>query len=260
MARAFSFKPNFADSIMTESAQRFRDEFDRLTTSQTTYLAAGLVFVVLFAAAYILDARRLFDGYPVWQLNLFVTAFVGAALLACHALVKTMLARRRVRLLRDANIAIGHQLQQVSSGFGQVYHDIPTSEGIIDHLIVGQFGAYAINVFAHRSQDAGNVEVDGNQLVFNPTGIRLSLVDTAAKIAATEREFGGLLGHRIRIRSVLAAPGWDVISQCSEDHLVVNDQRLPMLKGWKDQADFLMDEEVDALCSLLSERCSVKIR
>jgi hypothetical protein len=260
LTRVFSLEPNFADSIMTESAQRFRDEFDRLTAAQTTYLAAGLVFTVLFVAAHVLDARRLFDGYPVWQLNLFITALVGAGVLTCHAFGKTMLARQRVRLLRDANIAIGHQLQQISTGFGRVYHDIQTSAGMIDHLIIGQFGTYAINVFTHRSRDAGNVEVDGSQLVFNPDGFRLPVTDTTAKISAIEQEFEHLLGHPIRVRSVLAVPGWDVTSQLSEEHLVVNDQRLPMLRGWKDRADYLMHEEVDALCGLLNERCGITNR
>lgn len=260
LARAFSFKPNFADSIMTDSAQRFRDEFDRLTASQATYLTAGLVFLILFAAAHVLDAERLFDGYPVWQLNLFVAALIGAGLLACQAIAKTVLARQRVRLLRDANIAIGHQLQQIATGFGRIFHDIPTSAGMIDHLVVGQFGIYAVNVFVHRSHDAGNVEVNRKQLAFNPTGHRLPLVDTTARIAALESEFGQLLGHKIRIRSVLAVPGWDVISQRSEDHLVVNDRRLPMLRGWKDKADYLMNEDVDALCRLLVERCGVTNR
>jgi hypothetical protein len=59
---------------------------------------------------------------------------------------------------------------------------------------------------------------------------------------------------------VLAVPGWDVNRQRSEKHLLVNEWRLPMLRGWKDQADFLMNEEVDTLCYLLTERCGVTNR
>lgn len=50
--RSVGSNPNFSDSIMREAAQRFREEFDRLNSSQSTYLSAAVVFVVLFCAAY----------------------------------------------------------------------------------------------------------------------------------------------------------------------------------------------------------------
>ena len=66
--RTVGSTPSFSDSIMREAAQRFRDEFERLSRSQAIYMSAGLVFVVLFVAAYALNAERLFAGYPIWQL------------------------------------------------------------------------------------------------------------------------------------------------------------------------------------------------
>ncbi len=243
---------------MREAAQRFRDEFDRLSSNQATYLSAGLVFVVLFVAAYVLNAERLFDGYPAWQLNIFLIALLAGAALAAHRLVHTILARHRVRLLRDANIAIGHQLHRLAAGFGHVYHDVETSAGVIDHVILGRSGAYAINVFVEPQRKGGSVALDGNSLVFEPGTEPVSIVETAARTAALEREFRRLLDHRVRIRSVIAAPGWHVNAQSSEEHLVVNDKSLPMLMGWKDKADYLINEDVDALHQLLTERCSLK--
>ena len=45
--------------------------------------------------------------------------------------------------------------------------------------------------------------------------------------------------------------------QSSEEHLVVNERSLPMLRGWKDQDDYLMNEDVDALHALLTTRCTL---
>lgn len=257
LARTVGSGSSFSDSIMREAAQRFRDEFDRLTSMQSTYLSAALVFVVLFVAAYILNAERLFIGFPMWQLSMFLIALVAGALLALYQLVQTVTARHQVKLLRDANIAIGHQLQRLTAGFGRVYHDVETSVGIIDHIIVGQCGAYAINVFARRPSKDGEVQLDNNNLVFTPSGKCQSIVQTAARTAALEREFRRLLDHRVRVRSVIAIPGWQVNEQSSEDHLLVNDKSLPMLCGWKDQADYLMNEDVNALQQLLTSRCSI---
>jgi hypothetical protein len=252
IARSVDSAPSFADSIMREAAQRFRDEFERLSNKQATYLSATLVFVVLFVAAHFLQADRLYIGYPDWQLYLFLAVFGFGGLLALAHLVQTIIARHQVRLLRDANIAIGHQLQRIAAGFGTVYHDVETSAGIIDHVIVGASGAYAVNVFARRPAKAGIVALDNNSLRFMPSERNESIVATGKRTAALEREFRRLLDHRVRVRSVIAVPGWEVHEQASEEHLIVNDRSLPMLRGWKDQADYLMNDDVGALHEMLT--------
>ena len=252
ISRSVSSTPSFADSIMREAAQRFRDEFDRLSAAQSTYLSAGLVFVVLFVSAYTLNAERLYSGYPVWQLHLFLAVLALGGALAIFRLVRTFISRRQIEFLRDANIAIGHQLQRIATGFGRVYHDVETSAGISDHIIIGQNGVYAINVFAQRPVKNGIVELDNNNLVFSPTGKPLSVLKAGKRTAALERDFRRLLDHRVRVRSVIAVPGWQIHEQSSEEHLLVNDRGLPMLRGWKDQADYLMNEDVDALHEMLT--------
>ena len=253
IARSVNSGPTFADSIMREAAQRFRDEFDRLSNRQATYLSAGLVFVVLFFVAHILQAERLYADYPDWQLYFFLAVLTFGAVLALIKLVQTFVERRQVRLLRDANIAVGHQLQRIATGFGRVYHDVETSAGVIDHVIVGQNGAYAVNVFARRPAKNGHVEFGNNSLLYQPSGKTHTIVATAKRTAALERDFRRLLDHRVRVRSVIAVPGWEIHEQSSEDHLLVNDRSLPMLRGWKDQSDYLMNEDVDALHQMLTE-------
>jgi len=252
ISRSVNSSSSFGDNIMREAAQRFRDEFDRLSNTQANYLSAGLVFVVLFVAAYVLNAERLYAGYPAWQLYLFLSVLTIGGLLAFARLVQTFVSRHQVKLLRDANIAVGHQLQTIGTGFGRVYHDVETTAGIIDHVIVGQTGAYAINVFARHPTKSGHVELDNNNLKFEPGSKSRSIVETAKRTAALEREFRRLLEHRVRVRSVIAVPGWEIHEQSSEEHLIVNDRNLSMLRGWKDQADYLMNEDVDTLHQMLT--------
>ena len=143
LSRNVGSTPSFADSIMHEAAQRFRDELDRLSSSQAIYLSGTLVFLVLFAAAYILQAQDLFAGYPSWQLWLQIGFLALAAAFAAWRLGRTILARRHVSFVRDANVAVGHQLQRISTGANRVFHDIKTSAGVVDHVLVGQTGIYA---------------------------------------------------------------------------------------------------------------------
>jgi hypothetical protein len=257
LSRVIGVHSRFADSIMREAAQRFRDEFERLSSKQSTYLGACIVFLVLFVAAYELNAERLYLGYPLWQLYILFAALLCCVLLSAQQLLKTSMECHRVRLLRDSNIAVGQGVQRIAADLGYAYHDVDTAAGMIDHLIISANGACAINVVAKRPVMGGQVSLNGTDLVFSPAGDTETIVQIGAAIAALEREFRRLLDHRVRVRSVIAVPGWEIDSQSSEEHLLVNEKSLPMLRGWKDKNDLLIDEDADALHALLASRCSL---
>ena len=256
--RTVGSTPNFAESIMHEAAQRFRDELERLSAAQGIYLSGALFFVVLFAAAYVLQAQVLFDGYPSWQLWLQIAFLTLAALLAAWRLGRTILTRRHVKFVRDANVAVGHQLQQISTGANRVFHDVKTSAGVVDHVLVGQTGVYAVNVVARRGGRKGAAVLKSNQLRFSGTDDAMPIVDVTSGAVRLEKELSRLLGHKIRVRSVIAVPGWDIGEQANEKHLLVNERTIPMLRGWRDQSDYLMNEDVDALQKELTVRCRRK--
>ena len=246
----------FSDSIMHEAAQRFRDELDRLSSVQATYLTGGLIFVMLFAVAYAFRAQELFSGYPRWQMYALLVALAAAAILAAWRLVESFLQRQKLRLQRDANVAIGHQLRQIAPGTSRVFHEVPTAAGPVDHVLIGRAGIYAVNVVPRRPVREGNVMLAENELTFSNSDTTVSIVDVAARTSRLEREFRKLLGHKVTVRSVIAVPGWQVESQTNDKHLVVNERTVAMLTGWKDQSDYLMNEDADILLADLTARCS----
>jgi len=256
LSRTVGPTPSFAESIMRESPQRFRDELERLSRSQSIYLSGALVFLVLFVAAYILQAQHLFAGYPSWQLWLQIGFLAFAAMLAAWRLGRTIFAHRQIKFVRDANVAVGHQLQNIATGANRVFHDVETSAGIVDHVLVGQTGIYAVNVVARRGGKKGSAVLNGSDLTFTNSDETRAVVDVTASTARLEKEISRLLGHKIRVRSVIAVPGWDIGEQASENHLLVNERTIAMLRGWKDQSDYLMNEDVDALQRELTARCS----
>ena len=140
IARSFNTETRYAEGANREAAQRFRDELERLTVSQWTYLGATVVFVLLFVSAHVLHAERIYAGYPDRQLYLVIGLLAVLAALVIKQLIENQLSRSHVALLRDANIAIGHHLQRIAAGFGRVYHDVETGAGVIDHLPVGAGG------------------------------------------------------------------------------------------------------------------------
>ena len=128
----------------------------------------------------------------------------------------------------------------------------------MDHVLVGQTGIYAVNVVARRAGKNGKAILKGNNLSFSTTQEQTPLVEITASTARLEKEICRLLGHKIRVRSVIAVPGWDIGEQTSENQLLVNERTIAMLRGWKDQSDYLMNEDVDALQQELTARCRRK--
>ncbi len=255
VSRTIGSTPSFSDRIMHEAAQRFRDELERLAQSKAIYLCGALVFTVLFVAAYILQAQHLFAGYPSWQLYGQLGFLVVVGVYATYRLVRTAVAQYQVKFIRDANIAVGHQLQQLSASGTRVFHDVATTAGIVDHVIIGQKGLYAVNVVARRCAKPTYVRLRENHIEFANGKPDIPIVDLSAKTVRLQKEFRQLLGHKVRLRSVIAVPGWEIGEQSNDQHLMVNERTIAMLSGWNDNSDYLMNEDVELLQQELMTRC-----
>jgi hypothetical protein len=245
----------FPDSIMHEAAQRFRDELDRISASQSIYFAGILVFAMLFAAACVLQAEALFAGYPSWQLGLQIGFIALTVAFAAYKLTRTVLTSRQLRFQRDATTAIGHQLQQVGSATTHVFHDVRTTAGVIDHVVISRVGVYAVNVIARRPHPGASAQVVENQLHFSDSEEQPSVVPLLAKNTRLAKHLTRLIGQRVRVRSIIALPGWETTEQSDDRHLVVNERNVSMLLGWRDKSDYLMDDDVLTLREDLRSRC-----
>lgn len=247
---------SFPNSIMLEAAQRFRDELERLARQQSIYLISALVFSVIFAITYLFPPQEMFDELPKWQLLLVLGLFAAAAVYTPYRLITIMLKKRRLAFIRDANMATGHALQKLNANQNRLYHDVPCGAGVIDNVVVGRHGVYAINVIARKPGKENTVSLRGDKLIFAPGNLSKSVARIGVKSEQLAKELGKLLKHTIRVRCVIVIPGWEVDSQSSEAYLAVNERNVTMLTGWKDPKDFLMNEEVDVVQKMLTERCT----
>lgn len=256
LQRVASGSNRFAGSIMFEAAQRFRDQFDSLTRLQSVYLASTLVFLVIFLTAYLLGSDRLFSNAPRWQLIAMLAAVLLLALYGLYRLASVILRKRRIEYIRDANIATGHGLQRLTSNQNRVFHDVPSAAGVIDNVIVGLHGVYSVCVIARKPGKDNRVRLEGDQLSFATGNITMSVAECGKRAAQLAREIRKHVGHDIRIRPVISVPGWEIDAQSSSEFLVVNERNLSMLRGWRDQKDYLMNEDVEQIQKLLTERCT----
>lgn len=245
----------FPKSIMLEAAQRYRDELAKRSRELSIYLASGLMFTVVFSISYLLEPEGLFVDIPRWQQMVIIALLLIAAFFLVYRLITIIVARRNLSFIRDANMATGHSLQKLTANQNRVFHDVRCAAGTIDSVVVGLYGVYAVSVIARKPGKDNRARLKNEQLAFLGQSA-ISVRRSGEKSLRLAAEIRNLIGHDIRVRSVIAVPGWEIDSQSSDDYLLVNERNIAMLTGWRDKAEYLLDEHVDAIHTLLTERCT----
>ncbi len=245
----------FPKSIMLEAAQRYRDELARRGREQSIYLASGLMFAVVFCIAYMLGPVGMFDEIPRWQQIIVLALLLIASAFLIYRLITIMLAQRKLSFIRDANMATGHSLQKLTANLNRVFHDVKCGAGVIDSVVVGLQGVYTVSVVAIKPGKDNRARLKGDQLMFAGQAA-ISVQRSGKKSAQLAREIKKTINHDVKVRSVIAIPGWEIDSQESEEYLVVNERNIAMLTGWRDQQDHLMNEDVDAIHAMLTQQCT----
>jgi len=249
-------RPSFLATVANEPAERLRHRAKRIAGLRSLLMMPLLVFIIAavvltFAEPPVPDALR-----ETWrQLTVIAVVFLAAAAVLARALMLT-LERRRLALRIDAAIAVAQALTRISANRNRVFHDVPTGFGVMDHVIVGLHGIYAIKVVARLPVRNAKLSLENDILRFGEKRRPASLVHTRKICDRFARECAKLLGHDLHVRLVVAVPGWDVQAQTSRDLLVANERNISMLTGWKDERDYLMNEDVDTLHRRLDERCA----
>lgn len=247
----------FAGHILFEPGHRVRQNLQSLDRRYFLYLSSILVYALLLAVTFAVQIEPLpFDAPAgVWLALSVVVALIS--LLLPFQVLRLKRARSRLAFRRNANIAIGHALQRIASRGYNVYHDVRVGNHVIDNVVIGAKGAYAINVFVlgnNRRKNA-TVRLRDSSLVFGNTKTSAPVGISVNRVTGLSKELSRVIGHPIRVRSVIAVPGWNVATTDTENHLVVNEKTVVMLTGWTDPDTYLMDDDVAQIHDHLAARC-----
>jgi len=210
---------------------------------------------LVFFIVYLFPPAGLFDDVPKWQLLVILALLGTTAAFLVYKIVQIVIVRRRLLFCRDASMATGHALQKITANQNRVFHDVPSAAGTIDNVVVGLHGIYTVSVIARKCGKDDRAALKGDRLSFGDKQA-VSVKRSATKSQQLAKEIRKVTGHDIRVRPVIAIPGWEIESQQSSEFLVVNERNLAMLTGWKDQEDYLMNEDVEAVQKLLTKRCT----
>ena len=246
-----------SSQILYEPGHRIRQNLQKLDRRYYLFLSATLVYGLLLIVAFALQREPLPYEASAWLwLALSGLLIVAGAILPVQV-VKLKRARSRLAYRRTASIAVGHALHRIASKGYNVYHDVRVGNQVVDNVVIGAKGAYAVNVFVLGKNRGGNgtARLNESSLVFGKAKTSAPVGVSVNRVGGLSKALSRVIGHPIRVRSVIAVPGWNVASTDSDKHLLVNEKNVAMLTGWTDPDTYLMDDDVAQIHEDLAANC-----
>ena len=247
----------FAEHIKHEPGHRVRQNLETLDRRYYLVLSSVLVYFLLLLVAFALLREKAPLELPEWTWLVLSIVVAAASLVLPYWAIRLKGARARLTFRRSANIAVGHALQKIANRGYNVYHDVRVGNHVIDNVIIGAKGAYAVNVFVLGNGRKGNgtVRMNDSSLVFGNAKTSAPVGVSVNRVSGLSKELSKVIGHPVRVRSVIAVPGWNVAATDTDKHLLVNEKTVVMLTGWTDSESYLMDDDVAQIDTYLAARC-----
>ncbi|HEX6930104.1 MAG TPA: nuclease-related domain-containing protein [Gammaproteobacteria bacterium] len=252
-------KVPFAVELTAGSGERDRAQY-RAAGRELGALLAGLLSALVVAAATALLREP--DRLPAWPTWAWVAAWImngAVTVLAVYGIVRLVLLRRRLRFAWAARTAIGNVLKRLNFSGNRVFHDVAVEGAVIDHVVIGTRGIFAINVVpravAKGDGERPAAELKNGKLAFAGRAEALPVGDAARNMTLLAAAAGRIVGHRVPVRSVLAVPGWHTVPNDKGNHLVFNEGNLVTLTSWNTPDAYLMEEDCVALQAFLANAC-----
>lgn len=147
---------------------------------------------------------------------------VAATIVTGYLVAKLLEAIPQIRNLKlgaDGETAVGQMLERLRPYGYEVFHDIDSGKGNIDHVVVGRGGVFAIETKT-RSKANGEQEVlwDGEKLHIDGAGyVDEPIRQVRAEAAYLRESIQKATGIGLEIQGILVYPGWFTrsVSDCN---------------------------------------------
>jgi hypothetical protein len=211
---------------------------------------------VLFLCSLLL---LLLFGRQDWWANLSIVWYVliTIALLAITGfgtlkLIQLAQYRRKLSRLLDTHIAVAQRLVEVQLRGNRVYYAVPIGPTLIDNLVVGKNGVYAVQLFAPPDDHCTTVRAETGGLIFQPGNIQRDIRTYVQQINSLAQVLTELVGSKIKVLPVIVVPKCTIDTPSIDHPLLVSMESCTAFIGWKDPDAFLMDEDIVEINRLLS--------
>ena len=250
------FKDNFLRSPGESLNRQIIEINDRLTEN----LVLLITMPILLYATYISSLYFRNLKLSTSTFTIYIIAGIGFIAYCLFKLIKLLKLRRSYRLGYEGEIAVGQELNQLMRDGYYVYHDFPAEKFNIDHIVVGASGVFAVETKARlkptskdRKADA-KVKYDGKCLRF-PNGTDVEPLEQAKRQAEwLSKWLRSAVGEAVKVRPVVALPGWFVERVASGGIRVINPKNFRSIAKPKD-GNILSEHMISRIVHQLEQKC-----
>ena len=233
-----------------------RQELDDNRARCRRYGTATLLFCASLVVLIPLGQLDPSTDLPAWAATVIALLLLVVLAYGAVRFVRLALRRRRLQWLLDRDLVVAQHLEEVQCRGHRVFHAVPVGNLVIDHVVVGSIGVFAIHVVPLSHPGAEGVRLQRGLLTFHPDGAEYRLQPATEAFARLARELTRAVGHRVKVVPTLIAPGCRVLGRDDEQYLLTNEQNCVALVGWKDTEALLMDDEIVRIAGWLAARCT----
>lgn len=218
----------------------------------------GLIFLSALIVTMPFAIKGIAEVFASGELNYFLVILIalGLVYVARKLWVKSNLLIK-LKLGRDAELAVASELIELQSHGYQVFHDIQADGFNIDHLVVGPNGIFAIETKGRykRIKDDTNYKVkfEKNRLAF-PSWFESKPLEQAQNQANwVNKWLQEATGFTTQVLPILCFPGWFVeLKQRPEFPIVSHKQLVKTILSMRHIS--LSQEQQRAICYQVIQR------
>ena len=195
--------------------------------------------------------------------SIFLLCVIGmlASLVFIFKIVKRLSQRQKLRLGYFGELVTAEALTKLMPEGNYVFHDFPTDNFNIDHIVVGPAGVFAIETKA-RSKAVSGDNKQAARAIYNGREIEFSNFKDTKYIEQAKRQakwlsdwLNSAIGDPVKVFPVISLPGFFVENKRSPDGMfVINPKQLKRVIQSKNVKN-LDDKKIQQIVHQLDQKC-----
>jgi len=214
---------------------------------------AALLFCVSFVLLVNFGRYGWWVPMPLWINS--VIALLLSVVLLYSALKMAQLLQRRFRLNRLLKIHedIAVRLVEAQLRGNRVFHSVRLGDVVLDNIVVGRNGIYAVQLF-EPAPGSSSVRGVAGALLYQPSGTRIPMRPYAKAVRYLASALSEVADSQVTVMPVAIIPECKIEESAERGPMLVSLQACTSFIGWQDQNAFLMDDDIELISQWLAHQ------
>jgi hypothetical protein len=249
-------------ALPASPGDRIRRKYRDYGRELAVWLSGLLVMLSVAVVVWLLAPQSVEWSLPLLAWIGMLVLVVGDLVFVGWVLYRIIRRRSELRHGWAMRRAVAGILERMCMNGYRIFHDVRVEDSVIDHVVLGEKGVFCITTVARRiprKLESPTVRLKAGKLGFSDGFVAgIPVGDAARKLSLLSGELTRLVGHKVQVKSILAAPGWHSQPDADANHLLLNENNLVTMASWNSADAFLMHEDLPGLEKWLTDASTVK--